>query len=258
MAVLARLLAPEDFGVIAMASLVIGLADVLLNLGVHVPLIQNQDVTQDHYDSAWTLRLVQTGLSTAVIFALAPIGARYFGDPRVEIVLQVLSFQLILGGLENIGVVEFQKKMQFGAEFQLRITRRMIGFVTTLILAFSLRSYWALVAGMLTEKTAGLVLSFWMHPMRPRLSLRKFREIFGVSQWMLLLGVGQYLRRKLHRVLVGRWESAGVLGAYTLAHEIAAIPTTELLSPVNRPLFARLAQVQDDPIRLRDMFLLAQ
>ena len=63
-AILARLLLPEDFGIIAMASLVVALADVVLNFGVHVPLIQKQDATQAHYDSAWTLRLLQTSPKT--------------------------------------------------------------------------------------------------------------------------------------------------------------------------------------------------
>ncbi len=256
-AILARLLVPDDFGVIAMAALVIGLADAMLDLGVHVPLIQNQNATKAHYDSAWTLRICQSALSTAVLFTLAPYAAEYFNDPRTELVLQILAFQPLLGGLENIGVVDFQKRMQFAAEFRLRIIRRLGGFLVIVVLAITLRSYWALVAGMLVEAVLGVFLSYGMHPMRPRISFSKMRELFKISQWMLLLGIGQYLRLRLHSILVGRWAATEVLGAYSLAHEIASMPTTELLAPVNRALFARFAQEQYSDTKLKDLYLMA-
>lgn len=257
-AILARLLLPEDFGIIAMASLVVALADVLLNFGVHVPLIQKQDATQEHYDAAWTLRLLQTSISTVVLFLLAPVAADYFQDARIEIVLRFLSFSLLLGGLENIGVVNFQKHMQFGAEFRFRFLRRMSGFFVTVVLAILLRSYWALVIGMLTERALGVVLSYWFHPMRPKISFTKFRDIFSVSQWMLLYSIGRYLRIKLHQILVGRWEAAATMGAYSLAGDISVMPTTELLAPVNRALFPAFARVQESGSRLKELFLLAQ
>lgn len=257
-AILARLLLPEDFGIIAMASLIVALADTVLNFGVHVPLIQKQDATQAHYDSAWTLRLLQTTVSTLALFLLAPVAADYFQDARVEIVTRCLAFSLLLGGLENIGVVNFQKHMQFGAEFRFRFIRRMSGFLVTIVLAVLLRSYWALVIGMLTERVVGVALSYWLHPMRPRISFVKFREIFSVSQWMLLYSIGRYLRIKLHRILVGRWEPAAIMGAYSLAGEISMMPTTAVLSPVNRALFPAFAKAQKSASRLKEMFLLAQ
>lgn len=256
--ILARLLVPEDFGIIAMASLVVALADVLLNFGVHVPLIQKRDATQSHYNTAWTLRALQTSLSTAALFILAPFAADYFHDARVELVLRCISFTLLLSGIENIGVVDFQKHMQFGAEFRFRFLRRIAGFCTTITLAILLRSYWALVIGMLTEKVVGVVLSYWLHPMRPKPSFVKFREIFGVSQWMLIYGIGRYLRMKLHRILVGGWEPAATMGAYSVADDISLMPTGAVLAPVNRALFPAFSKVQESASRLKEMFLLAQ
>ena len=89
--ILARLLVPEDFGVIAMASLVIGLADVFFELGVNVALIQNRTPSQEHYDTAWTLRIIQTTLAAIVVVIAAPLAATYFNDPRVTLVVQVLG-----------------------------------------------------------------------------------------------------------------------------------------------------------------------
>ena len=257
-AILARLLEPQDFGIIAMATLIIALADVLLNFGVHVSLIQKQEATQAHYDTAWTIRLIQTAASTVALYFTAPLAAIYFQDPRVEIVVEVLAFSLLLGGLENIGIIDFQKKMQFGVEFRFRFLRHISGFFVTLALAIVMRSYWALVIGMLVEKSIGVLLSYWLHSMRPRLSFAKFAEIFSVSQWMLLYNIGRFLRMKLHRILVGRWEPAEIMGAYTLADEISLMPTTAILAPVNRALFPAFAKAQGDRTGLKDLYLLAQ
>ena len=254
---LARLLTPADIGIIAMASLVIGLADMLLDLGVHVPLIRNPRATQAHYDTAWTLRLIQTGLATALLVWAAPHAADYFGDPRVQPVLQILAFSLVLGGFENIGVIAFHKEMQFGAEFRFRLIRRLTGFAVTISAAWLLRSYWALVLGTLTGAVLGVTLSYLMHPMRPRFGLSKLGEILAISQWMLVRGIGEYLHQNLHRILVGRWASAATLGAYTLANEIASMPSTELLAPMNRALFPAMAKAQADPSELQRLFLLA-
>jgi O-antigen/teichoic acid export membrane protein len=256
--ILARLLAPEDFGIIAMASLVIGLADVLLDMGVHVSLIQNQQATQAHYNSAWTLKILQNSAVATVLLIGAPWAAAYFNNAQVTPVVQALAMAQLIAGFENIGVVQFQKEMQFQREFLFRFYRRLIGFAATMLAAWLLQSYWALVIGTLTMRSAGVVLSYLMHPMRPRLGTEKMREIFSVSQWMLVGNIGSFLENRLHRMFVGRYSSAAVMGGYTLADEISEMPTEEILSPVNRVLFPAFAKAAADLPELRRLFLLAQ
>lgn len=256
--ILARLLAPEDFGIIAMASLAIGLADVMLDLGVNVALIQNRQATQAHFNTAWTLRLVQTSVATLVVLATAPYAAEYFKNERIQPVLQALAFSILISGFENIGIIALQKEMQFGAEFRFIFWRRIAGFLVTIGAAWTLQSYWALVIGNLAGRIIGVGLSYAMHPMRPRLSFEKFKDIFSVSQWMLARSIGAYLQSNLHRVLVGRWTPATTMGAYTLADEVSSMPSGELLAPLNRVLFPAFAAATDNPSELKRLFLLAQ
>lgn len=256
--ILARLLAPEDFGIIAMASLVIGLADVLLDMGVHVSLIQNQQATQAHYNSAWTLKILQNTAVAAVLLIAAPWAADYFNNPQVTQVVQALALAQFIAGFENIGVVNFQKDMLFLREFYFRFYRRIIGFVATMVAAWLLQSYWALVIGTLTMRSAGVVLSYLMHPMRPRWGTEKMREIFSVSQWMLVGNIGSFVANRMDRMFVGRYSSAAIMGGYTLADEISAMPTEEILSPVNRVLFPAFAKAAEDLPELLRLFLLAQ
>lgn len=256
--ILARLLMPDDFGVVAMASLVILLADVFLNLGVNVALIQNQEATQEHYDTAWTLRLLQTILSCVVVSVSAPLAADYFNDQRVVLVIQLTSFHLIFNGLENIGIINFQKGMRFLQDFHFRISKRMFGFIITMVAAWYLRSYWALVIGTLAGSSFGALLSYVMHPMRPRISFSKVKEIFQVSQWMLIGSIGRYCNLNLHKILVGRGADTSVMGGYSLADEISSMPSEELLAPINRVLFPAFSAVKHDLNELQRVFLLAQ
>lgn len=256
--ILARLLIPEDFGIVAMASLVIGLLDVLLDLGVNIALIQNRNAEQAHYDTAWTLRLIQTLVTAGVVVATAPFAADYFGDTRVTPVLQLMGIGLILVGLENIGVVCFQKEMKFHLDFRYLFLKRLAGFLTTIVAAWFMRSYWALVIGALAGRSFGTILSYLIHPMRPRLSLQKFDDIFSVSQWMLVRSIGAYLNKNLHMFFVGNRADTATMGGYSLADQISAMPTTELLAPLNRVLFPAFVQARENISELKRLFLLAQ
>ncbi len=256
--VLARLLMPDDFGVAAMAAIVLGLTSTLLDLGVNVALVRNAQATPEHYHSAWTLRLLQAMAVCALLVALAPFAAGYFNDPRVTPVLVLMAFNVVISSLENIGIVSFQKEMQFGREFRFLIVNRLFAFACTVTLAFALRNYWALVIAGTLAAVFNVGHSYVAHPMRPRWSTQKMRELFAVSQWMLVQNIGGYLDMNFHRLLVGRNDGTATMGAYTLAADVAAMPSTELLQPLNRVLFPAFVAVKHDLARLRELFLVAQ
>jgi lipopolysaccharide exporter len=256
--VLARLLVPEDFGIVAMASLAIGLVEVSTSLGVNVALIQNENATRRHWNTAWTLRLIQTSVAGIAVALSAPLAAAYFSEPRVMLALPVMATGFFLTGLENIWVVEFQKKMQFRADFQFAFLKRITGFAITVACAWIFRSYWALIAGALAGRAIGVVLSYTMHPLRPRFSLATWREIFGISQWMVFSSIGAYLDGTAQSFIVGRREGAVTMGGYSLSRQISAMPTTEILMPLNRVLFPVFAQAKQNLVELKRLFLLAQ
>lgn len=252
--VLARLLLPEDFGIVAMASLVVGLIDTLLDLGVGSALIQNKDAAREEFDTAWTLRLMQAVLAAVSIWLLAPLAAEYFRDARVFDVIRVMAFAILIGGFENIGIVAFQKNMEFGRDFQFFFFRRIAGFVVTIALAFWLHSYWAMVIGAIVGRTVGVMISYWLHDYRPRFSFRRLREIWSFSQWILIRNLGDYGVMQIDKFLVGRRTDASIMGSYSLADEIASMPSTELLAPLSRVLFTAFVNVADDPEKLRAHF----
>jgi lipopolysaccharide exporter len=255
--ILARLLAPEDFGIVAMAMLVVGLIDVMLDFGVNITLVQNSEASQEDYDAAWTLRLVQSFIVAVALYFLSGPASHYFGDAKVAPVIQVLAVVVFISGLENIGVVSFQKNLQFGQEFKLFLIKRVSGFIITILAAWMLQSYWALVIGTATTRVASVISSYGMHEMRPRLNWHHIKSMLSFSTWNLLRSIGGYLGENLHRLLVGNRESTKIMGAYTLSAEISAIPSTELLAPLNRMLFPIMVMVKNDADKLKRVFFLA-
>lgn len=255
--VLARLLLPEDFGLVAMAMIVVGSVDVLLDLGVGAALIQNRHADRSDFDTAWTLRFCQAALVAAIIAIGAPLAARYYGDPRVVDILRVIAISVVIGGFENIGTVHFQKDMEFGRDFRFFVAKRLLTTAVTLTLAFGLQSYWALVLGSLTGRGFGVALSYFMHPFRPRVSFSRMRRIWSFSQWNLVSNAANYLTNRLDQFVVGKRANPSVLGAYAIGDEISAMPTTEILAPLGRVMFPAFVNARVEPNEFRRIVILS-
>lgn len=253
--ILVRLLAPEDFGLVAMSTLFIALLEVFTSFGVDMALIQRSDATRHHYDTAWTVRLMQVATVAVLVFGFAPFVAEYFDEPRVTSLTMFLSVGILLTGFENIGVVAFRKELDFAKEFRFMVFKKMASFVITIGLAFWLRSYWALAWGIVTGNIAAVIISYVMHPYRPRLSLSRFAELWSFSQWMLLRNIGMYLRKQLDSFLVARLFDTRQMGFYSVSKEVAELPTTDLVWPIARALFPGYAKMAHDPERLGRAFL---
>jgi lipopolysaccharide exporter len=249
--ILARLLLPADFGLVAMAMSIIALIELATAFSFEIALIQKPEPERTHYDTAWTLNIFVAGGGAVLTAALAYPAAAFFGDPRLAPVMFAIGAAWFASGFENVGTVNFRRQMDFAAEFRLMASKRMITFVVTMIAAITLHSYWALVIGMSTGKVAGVALSYLMQPFRPRFSLRRARELFSFSGWMLANNMAAVVASRVPHFAVGRYFGAQSLGAYTVGSEIAQIAHTELIAPINRALFPGYSRLINDPVAFR-------
>ncbi|MCP5294305.1 MAG: lipopolysaccharide biosynthesis protein [Zoogloeaceae bacterium] len=255
--ILVRVLTPEDFGIVALASVFVGLVEVMLELGVAAALIQNREATRDHFDTAWTFSVIQSAAAGLVISCSAPLVAHYYGDPRIATLLVVMGVSSAIQGWENIGVVSFQRELNFKTDFNFQLIKRVSGFVVTIGLAIVLHDYWALVFGTLFARLIGVGVSFWICDFRPKFSLAQKTEIWSFSKWVIVRSVGGYLDDQFHRLVVGKTETTRVLGVYTVSGEISAMPTSELLMPIGRVLFPAFSMYKNDSRRLLESYLLS-
>lgn len=254
-AILARLLLPADFGLVAMAMSIIAVIELATTFSFEIALIQKADPQREHYDTAWTLNIIVGAVGALVIAALALPTAAFYGDARLAPVMLAIASTWLFSGFENVGTVDFRRAMNFSAEFRLMAIRRLISFAVTMVAALTLGSYWALIIGTATARLAGVVLSYLMQPFRPRLSLARTRELFSFSGWMLANNIAGVILGKVPHFAVGRLFGAQSLGAYTVGAEIAHLAYTELIAPINRATFPGYARLAGDPPAFRRICL---
>lgn len=253
--ILARLLVPEDFGIVAMAMILIGLIDAILDLGVGLFLIRVPGLTREHCDNAWTINFVQGIVIALLVAALAPVAAAYFREPRVEPVLMVMAIVPLLRGLENIGICLLRRDNRFDLDFRFRVIARITLFCLTVGLALLLRDYWAIVYGRLVGTAFETALSYAFRPHWPRLSFSKSRELLSFSATIVTRGIGVFAANKIDVVLVGRLASTATLGVYNVASDLVAIVSSEVATSITRGAYPTYSRVAADRAAFAQAFL---
>ena len=250
--ILVRLLAPEDFGLIALAAGFMQSIDGLMMISTEEAVIREKSPDRAVYDTAFTLNVLR-GLAVALLVAaLAVPTADFFADPRLVPLLLVMAWLPFLEGLTNIGVVDFRRNMTFHKEFWLMVLPKLFGIVVTIGAALMLRSYMAMLYGLIAGRTLRTVMSYTMHPYRPRLSLKAWQVLSGYSIWSWLLCMAVLLRDRADTLLLGRMTNPTSVGVYAVGAEIAALPTTELIEPLGRATFAGFAVARNSGMAMTE------
>jgi lipopolysaccharide exporter len=246
--VLARVLTPSDFGLVAMAMAVVALLELMGAFGFDSALIQRQHTERKHFDTAWTFNVIFGVCIATLLLVLALPAASFYREPRLELMLPALAVGALIGGFENIGTVAFRKELDFSKEFRFLLAKRLAGFFVTVTLALVFRSFWALIAGTVTGKLMAVFISYRLHPYRPRLTLAARADLLHFSKWIFISNLIQFLHSRSTDFVLGRTVGSHGLGVYNIATEIAAMPSTELIAPLNRavyPAYSRLASTRD-------------
>jgi lipopolysaccharide exporter len=253
--VLVRLIAPADFGIIALATSFMQTIDGMLTLGTEEAVIREPTPNRGFYDTAFTLNLLR-GLSvTLLVAALAYPAANFFADPRLGPVLLFVTCLPVLDGCANIGVVDFRRDFAFHKEFAIMVLPKLCGIVAAVTAAALLHSYVAMLFGMGVNRTLRVVMSYIMHPYRPRLSLIAWRGLAGYSAWTWLLSLAVLVRDRSDSLLLGRLMNTASVGFYSVGVEVAALPTTELIEPLGRAAFSGFAASRQQNADVGETFL---
>ncbi len=253
--ILARLLVPADFGVVAMATSFVAMLELLSAFGFDVALIRRRDTSRPHYDTAWTFNVIVGAVVAVAMVAAGGAIATFYRAPDLRAVLYVLALGSLAQGFENVGVVAFRKEMDFRREFRFQLAKKLVMFAVIVPLGFALRSYWAMVAGIVASRIASVGLSYWVHPYRPRFSLAAWSDLLHFSKWLLLNNVLGFMRERTSDIVIGRLRGPRDLGLYNVGYEIANLPTTELVMPINRAVYPGYARMSADLPVLRQGFV---
>ena len=251
--ILARVLTPGDFGLVAVATVFQGLLEVIVSLNVELALFRNLSAERDFYDTAWTISVVQFALLSAILFGSADWVASYYEDARLAPIIHVFSFSLLAFGFTNIGIIDFRRDLEFRKDLQFNLLVNASRVVFSILFAFLLRNYWAIVIGMVASTLVRLPLSYAMSPYRPRFDLRRAKDIWRISVSVWLIDLSKFLDMSADRLILGRLTEARTLGGYSVAVDLARMPSAEMIMPITRALIPGYAKVRENIQELRSI-----
>lgn len=248
--IMARLLLPEDYGVVAMAMLVVGLIQTFLDFGPSTALMRKDHVTTSEINSAWTLRMLQGMGAGALLLVVPPFVSNYFDEPRLVSVLWVLAFCVVVSGASNMGVTLANKAFNFKLQFRIETTAKLLSVIATVLGGVYFGDYRALALGIVVGYITPMVTSYLWHPYRPRWDTSGIPEIWAVTKWLLLANIGSFVLRKGDELAAAKIGNTHEYGVYNVGSDFGQMPVMEVGPAMIRALLPVLSTMQNDARRI--------
>jgi|GEM_PF-103617 len=256
-AILARLLTPDDFGLVAFATLAISYLAILKDLGLGAALIQQQENPEETANTVFTLNFLLGAALTALTMVAAPWVAAFFREPQVVPLLRWLGLTFVLNSLGAIHIVRLQRELDFRRKLIPDLGRAAVKGVVSITLALMGYGVWALVFGQLAGVLAGVVLAWVAFPWLPRLRILTARAKALLHYGLSVVGVDglTIATDNLDYLIVGRMFGDTALGIYTLAFRLPELLVLNPLWVMAGAIFPAYSKVQNQPETLRKGFL---
>lgn len=256
--VLARILSPDDFGLVAIALTINMIIQSLTSMPLSSALVQHEAPERAHFDTAFTLNIIRAALIGVVIVGLSfPISSIY-DDPRLLQLFFVIAIATFLNGFQNPFLITLTRKLLFWQDFLLQSIDKFMTVSFALTIALVWQSYWALMAGFFAGQLFSTVTSYIIVPFLPRLTTSKWRELVGFSVWITFKNMVDNLNWRSGRLLLGYVLGNASLGLYNVGQNLAALPTNEALKPILSTLFPAFSRIRHDRQRLARNYLRTQ
>jgi lipopolysaccharide exporter len=256
--VLARLLVPSDFGLVALGTTTLSILTSITNISLSEALVQHRDPSDRHFNTVWTLNLLRGVLIGSIFTLIALPVAHYYSDDRLINVMLALSGSAVLNGLENPRAIMLTKQLIFWQQFMLQVSQKLVVLVTSVAIAVIYHSYWALIGGIVLGQFAGVLVSYTVLPFRPSFSIAHARELFSFSIWLTLCEAINTINWNFDQLLVGKFIGKTALGYYTVGNNLAVMPSREATAPLTGTLFPAFSNLSHDPVRLAAAYQRAQ
>jgi len=259
LAVLARLLSPEDFGIMAAAMVVVSLSTMFGHLGVGPALVQRSVLKSAHIRAAFTLSLLLGGTLTLLIWTTAPLIERFF---RLEVgeVLRALAPTFFLKGVSIVPRALLQREMRFRALAMIESVSYIAGYVGVGIplAAFGFR-VWALVGAHFTEVVVSSVGTLLLRPhdLRPIVDSHSMYHLLAFGGGYTIARIANYVSTQVDKLIVGRWLGAYSLGIYSRSYYLVNVVSTIFEATIGRVLFPAMAKLQHDQEQFATFYLYA-
>ena len=250
MVVLARLIEPEAFGLIALATICIGFFEMLQAIGIERYLIIQTKLSDELMNSSWTLQILTRFSVCTLLLISADFIADFFNEPQLALIIHVLAVNNVFAAFNNIGLSHYHRELDFQKLTYLQLISKLLSTLITLTVAYIYPSYWALLAGSMSTLWIYLVGSYVVCDYRPKLNFHFERKMFSFSGVILCRNFLSYCRSKADALLVSRLFDATALGMYKVGADFAQLPLTEVIYPAGQAILPGMAKFKQDRAEL--------
>ena len=252
--VVARLLFPEDFGLMGIASIVIQFAIRLTSFGLNTAIIQRKELKPEHLDTTFWINLLLVTSVTVIVFLGADYIASFFNNSRLPSILRVVSTLFIIRGLTSINSALLIREMKFRELSLSRTISESIIFISPIFFALANFGVWSLVWGQMLGELAIMMLLYYHTRWVPRLRFRiwALKDIFSFGFWIFITRYLTYFVKKIDYIIIGKYLGTANLGYYERAFALIDTPRGHIEKTINKVLFSAYSQIQDDDKRIVD------
>ncbi|MDH3348938.1 MAG: lipopolysaccharide biosynthesis protein [Desulfobulbaceae bacterium] len=254
--ILARLLSPNDFGLLGISMAILFTLELFSTTGFDAALIHKKENIRTYLDSAWTVTFLKGFIIFLITFFCAPYLATFFNEPKLPPILQTIGFVILLRSSTNIGIVYFTKEFSFNKLYTYNLIGTALDFSVAVVCALIFRNVWALILGILAGEIAKLISSFVLHPYRPRfhIDIEKTKELFGYGKWVFMSNYLIFFLTQGKDLYVAKVLGTIPLGFYQLAYKISNLTSTEISQVIVQVTFPAYSKLQNDVERTNRSF----
>ncbi len=251
--ILARLILPREFGLIGMIGIFIAISTSFMDSGFGSALIRKKDCTDQDYSTVFYYNLIVGVFFYWVIFLSAPAISRFFNEPQLTPLVQVLGLVLIIDSFTIIQTTILTKKIDFKLQTKVSVISSIISGGVGILMAYSGFGVWSLVAMQISQRAINSFLLWLWNSWSPLLVFSKesFSELFSFGYKLLISGLIDTLYRNIYLMIIGKYFSAQALGFYTRANQFTALPSENIVRIISRVSYPVLAQILEDKHALK-------
>lgn len=254
--VLARLLAPEDFGLIASVGPIVAFVGLFQNLGLQQAVIQRKAISQRQLNQVfWVTGLVGL-LSTVAVAALSPAVAMFYGDPRMALITVAAGMPLFLGSMSALPLSLMNRNLQFGQLAINDVLTAMASFATAATAAYVGFGYWSLLLGSAVSTLVAMLAAWRVVSWKPdRPEWRIDSDILSFGANLTGFNLVNFFARNLDNILIGKFSGPVELGYYDRGYKLLLFPLQNINQPLTRVMIPLMSRIQEDKARFRDIYL---
>lgn len=252
--ILARILTPEDFGLVAIATLAFGLVEVLSQSGSSQYIITREKISEKELNTAFTYNLILKSLIAFIFYLTSPIIAEFYGDDRITSILEFFSLMLLIIGFENPQIYLLKKNQEYKKIVKMIFISKIISTIFAISTALIIKNYWALIAGQMIAYSLPIIGGYIISPYMPRIELKNIKSQFSFSAWLVPSSMLGYFRSQIDTIIISKLFDSHILGNYHVMKYLAFIPTQNLIGPLTQPLLAQLTSVKNSGKYFLKMF----